>query len=629
MALPTKTVQDERLVMITKCFMNELTQFHKEYEEMIKGYNLLMGDHYTPAQVAYYKSLKRPTNVWNLFMPVFNHVVGEFIATKSRLRIYGYNGGNATVAKMVEQVCQNIMLNSDYKTEMIGTYVEGMIKRGWSTLEFTDRQELEGSILVSNVRNFEVMFDSSGIRADGMDQRYQIRSRWMDTSEILSVWPQHRNELKGMLLDKNISRFESNAQEDNTSSWQDVEYVDQRNGKYRVIEFQWKDIRDADVLYDPVTNDMEALPLDDVKRKLIRRANPNWQIIGKKDVPITMTTYVIPAASFFLDEYENPVQDNQFNYFSFSAYSAYAPNALNNFGLTKNGQGPQMDFNESMNRKLDVMNKASNAGVMMKPDAIKNFNAIHNRTSQPGIEILVKSGHRFDDVYKPMETQKFPFSEKNAADDSFNLFHKILSITENLRGETQTAQENASLYAQRLQQAQKALLPINSAFQSMETRLWNRGIKMIQRFYTTERVIPMMGRKEAEFITINKPVGDAILNNVTLGKYMIFPSTETTNPTIQQAKFMMKRELVMSLSELFGPQLAGIAIDFDWYLEDVDLGDLTGLISRLKQIQTMLAGGVAQQNAQAEMGGLFQLIQQRLGLGAGGQQPLPAGQPNA
>lgn len=623
MALPSKQVQTERLAMVMRCYQNALSNAILEYDEMKQGYDLLMGKHYTDEQIAYYKKLKRPTNVWNLFLPVFNHIVGEFIVTKSRMKIYGYWGGTADIAKIYEKICQYIQIQSEYKTTMIKTYVEGLIKRGWSTIEYNNKKELEGSANVYSVPNMEMMVDTRAQELLGMDGQFQIRTKWLDSKDLMNAWPEWKSELKPILMDAEQSRFLSNSDQTMTQ-WRNSDFMDLVNGQYRVIEFQWRDYRDADVLVNPQNGDREILQLDPVKRKLVQRAMPGWKILSAKNVPVVMKTYVIPALTFFLSEEENEVQDGMFNYFPFSAYGMYSPDFQRQFALTKNGRGPQLDFNDRKNRELDVLNKSASTGVIMKPSAIENYNAIKNRTSQPGIEVLIKAGHNVRDVFERMDPAKLPTAESNQANESFNLFHKILSITENLRGETQTNQENASLYAQRLQQAQKALLPINLCYQKMEDAMWNRGVKLIQRFYNASKVIPIIGGKDVEFLQINVQQGDRIFNDISIGKYAIFPSTEPTNPTIQQAKFLMKQELVNTIVSLFGPQTAAISIDVDWWLEDVDLGDLEGMKSRLKQVQQFMARGMQRQQALAEVQGILGMAgatNQLTGVQASAPQP--------
>jgi len=620
MALPSIQVQTERMAMIMKCYMNALSQAVTEYEEMNQGYDLLMGNHYTSEQKKYYEKLKRPTNVFNLFLPVFNHVVGEFIVTKSRMKVYGYWGGSPEISRIYEKICQYIQVQSDYKMTMIKTYVEGLIKRGWATIEYNNQKELEGSANVYSIQNKEMMYDSRAQDILGMDGQYQIRTKWFDTTDILNKWPNWKSTLKPILMNEEQSRFLMNA-DPGLNAWRSTEFVDLVNGQYRVIEFQWREYRDADVLINPANGDREILQLDPVKRRLIQRAMPQWKIISAKNIPVVMKTYIIPGVHFFLSEDENEIQDGMFNYFPFSAYAIYAPDFQNQFGLPKSGRGPQLDFNDRKNRELDVLNKAGSTGVVMKPSAIENYNAIKNRTSQPGIEILVKTGHSIRDVFERMDPSKIPMAEANQANESFSLFHKILSITENLRGETQTTQENASLYAQRLQQAQKALLPINLCYQKMEDNLWNRGVKLIQRFYNSSKVIPILGGKEIEFLQINQRQGDVIFNDISVGKYAIFPSTEPTNPTMQQAKFLMKQELVNTVTTLFGPQAAAISIDVEWWLEDVDLGNLESMKARLKQVQQFMARGMQRQQALAE-------VQSILGM-AGATNQLTAAQGSA
>ena len=68
--------KQKRISHITKLWLSELNSWCKVYDEVEEGYRFLAGDQYTPEQIAWYRSKRRPVNVFNNYLHIFTMYLG-------------------------------------------------------------------------------------------------------------------------------------------------------------------------------------------------------------------------------------------------------------------------------------------------------------------------------------------------------------------------------------------------------------------------------------------------------------------------------------------------------------------------------------------------------------------------
>ena len=121
MSLPSQRERQDTVRKIARTFLNEWNNFEPEFGAYEQGYNWLMGEQYTDNQKAWYRAQRRPTNVWNLIFPVFNRMLGDFLLNQAKDRVYAKRGGNPKMAGIVQDLIDDIAINTNYKDEMAAT----------------------------------------------------------------------------------------------------------------------------------------------------------------------------------------------------------------------------------------------------------------------------------------------------------------------------------------------------------------------------------------------------------------------------------------------------------------------------------------------------------------------------
>jgi hypothetical protein len=625
--LPPKEEQDSQVRLISRVFNNEWSVWSDEFDRYEQGYNYLAGEQYTPSQKAWYDSQRRPTNVWNIIFPVFNRILGDFLLNQIRERVFTKSGGDPFISRLLEKMIETVSLNTDYKDEMAQTLLAGLIKRGYIYARFSNERDLDGSIVITNIDEFEIMFDSRCIDPFCDDGMYMIRSKWLTTDQLIAKWPNHRAEFNRVLRDREESSYWEATNEFDSAMLNHKNFMDESNGRYRVIEFHHRVWEPAEILIDPASGDMEVLTMQGERRELLLAIKPNYEIVETDNAEIIRIDEVVPALAMFLNRKNADIQDKKFDYIPFSPYN-YGKLTVKNFGIFANSIGPQDEFNNTRNRMLDIINKAANAQTAVKPNAIRNWKQVKSHGNQPGLFIEVKSEENIADVYKRFDPPTNPYANEKLADSSFQLLHRIIGVTENLQGQTQTSQENASLFAQRVQEAQKAFVPIDRSQKRVSSRLFGRVVKLLQHNYNQKNTKFMLNSPlsgEPDEIILNQQAGDFIMNDITTGEYMVKPSVSQFNQTLRAMEFMQKTELVQLVAGMVGPE----GINFRWWLENSEFSDIEKFIEAIEQAQAAVTGQNAKAAAGDQLSQLMQLAAQSQSLQGGGvEQGQPAARGN-
>lgn len=397
----------------------------------------------------------------------------------------------------------------------------------------------------------------------------------------------------------------------------DLDMRDEKNGKYRVIEFHELIQEPGAVAIDTVTGEADYFNnMNGRKRELYQKLNPNRKFIEKDTVPISKVTEVCPGLGVYLDDYTPTVQDGMHQIVPFFAYN-YGHKTFGHFGLMENAIGPQKNFNNWKNQTQHLLNKSVKTNRALKKDGIVNFAEIRKNGDQPGVDYIVDGSARIDDVIKHYDPPKYPFSTAAMSDEAEELLMKITGVRSNQMGGKETSAENASLFRQRVNQAKTSLEIIYNNFRNTKRMLYRKVLKLAQTNMTEERTLFFVNNSnlQEKQVIINQRMGDNVINDITTGEYNVYVDTAERNPTARALRFMQKSELI---TNLILPTLGPAAVDWRWLLEDSDLGDIEQLIERIEAQLQQMAQSSNEQQAMAATDGLMNLAKNRLALSDAG-----------
>lgn len=395
--------KDDFIVTCSQMWLDAYTVFEPIYDQIEKGYKYLMGDQYTEERKKWYTRIKRPYRSFNHIFPIVNAIFGDFLLNDQRIKIYPLPGASPRIAKIIEDILDVINQENDHIFTLGRYALAGFIKQGFIRPEFNNERHTDGGIFFSQEDETDILWDPVARDYFLQDADWWARSRFIDKEELLNHYPEHRENLKDLLVarEENGMAFTAFDQMNNTA------FVDERYGRYRIIEFnyrRWEEI-------ETVTLQNGAnypFNLSGKKADLFLKLHPDAIIEKKRDL-IKYTFTYIPSLMYVLEDKKASLQDRTWDLIPFFPFP-YGKKATDFFGIVKNAAPLQDDLNSWANMGNAFMAKLLDPGTTRVERALVNEKQIKLASSIPGIDYIVKAGHRIDDAIKLNPVPNLPFA---------------------------------------------------------------------------------------------------------------------------------------------------------------------------------------------------------------------------
>lgn len=634
----TISIQDsERIDKVTRIFNRDYPVFREHWDEQEDGYSYLAGQQFTQKQERWYVQQRRPARTFNLILPSFNVTLGDFLLNELNVDVYPQPGGTQQMASAFRDLIDHVNIDNDIDAVFQRVALAGLVKVGFIHPRYSDEKYPDGSIVISDSDEFQIMWeqDAKDLLLD--DAGHLIRSSWKDKNEIIAFYPEHREELKRLLEDKDYLA-NTNLSTLATMTMANRDYVDERDGKYRIVEYRSMQWEDSEVFYDPVTGISQVWNFEGKKADLVRARYPQGKII-KSRAKIKYVTYCIPGLHFHLSHKKADLQDQFHDYIPFSAFG-YGMRTIGNFGIFRNAKSPQDDLNSWRNALNYLIHKIINPGTIYKPEHFENPEHLEAFYGVPGEHIKVDSTENFENIIKSLGDYltKLPFAPDQLSKESADFLQRIVNVTESLYGVQESSSEPASLFAQKVKRALVAFHGMYSNWSRVKRRLYHKVLLLTQTHMTSQRYFLIRNPKTGDFkeLMLNWQVGDKILNDVSTGRYGIVTDDMDKHPTAKFARFRQKSEVVQMVQQLFGGAIsnpAAIISMLRWWLTDSDLGDIEEFIKSFEMALGMQQQQMQDYEDQTEAIGvtnaMLDMAQKQLSLMQGNQAGLGAQAPGS
>ena len=600
----------ETVERITRLFLQEYSdKWRPIYREMEDAVRFIAGDQYSDKAKAYYDSIRRPRDVFNILFPLYNNVLGDFIVSDDAMKVFAKSGGYQDISDTFQDLLDHYHILTEWRDHCVKASLGAMTKIGYMYPRWSNEIQIDGSIVTTELDQFEVGFHSVSQKPFCDDAAYMWRSRWLHSDEIIALYPHHKKKLKKFLSSKD----EMLASEDFATRFgsylNSPELVNERGGLYRVIE--WHEMRHEPhvVAYNVETEEAELFTFEGKKKEQYLQSNPAVQLIDMNNQKVKYQTVLLPGFAFLLEEKKCQLQDGTYDIVPCSAYN-YGRFNIGHFGIHRNAVGPQHNFNQHRNQKQHIINKTAMMSTLVKSKAFHKPAQALKYGQEPGLVLDVKDQYNLDQVVKHGEPPKWPFAHGQMEQEEAELLQRITGITPNMAGMAENANENASLFAQRIRQSRQSLNIVFHNIRRMKRRVANKELKLMQINLTQPKLFyfnnPAMV-EEPRKLAVNLQIGDQILNNLQAGEYLVHADDQEQNPTARAIRFQQRTELVTMLTQMFGPQ----AVDVRWWLSDAEIGDVGTMIERLESLQSGMATAEEQAAAMQQMEQIQGLAAQR------------------
>jgi len=590
---------------------------------------------------------RRPHFEWNLYHPILLQIASNFRNSIPGLEVIGITEGDHKTADLQKKLNEfHLYQANDIEYELAKAFLWSLAARiSWLYQDYTfsDPKYPEGKILINHYESLKIKFDPNWTRRDVQDMNFMDNTRWLSPEEITNIYAKNKPDMREEVEEKSItilgySSADQNNMKKMIATWaervfnmvlpsysgEDRGYdADDSNFMYN-LSGQWYNNRGKFYVIDwyerRATPTMEILDVmtgqtkdvtDQVRRKDVPGyyAGRDWfdqnilqqvkaqfgqpYIIESRPNKIWQTT-VCPALNMKL--YDN-LQNIQNGYFKFIPVLCFDfhPNIMETKSVIDLIKGPVQSANLRRNTMLTYLMRAAHGGYLAEEGYVKAYMQDFLKNEIGGVK-RVKDGGLSQGRIKEITVPPFPASLDRFVEEEVNAIKEISGSTDNTRGKEQTGSENASLYSQRVQQAEQMQEWISSNAQSSLLIIGYNNIALQQKYMKYPRtVLLLQDETDPYWLQINQRALDQIMNDVTVGSYTLRLSKVPYGRKAKDMEYQKVLEFYTMQSKL-APQyinwrllakLSGVSVykEIIKYMDEIDgqMADLAKQVDAVKQ----------------------------------------------
>lgn len=534
----------------------------------------------------------RPVLTINKILSTLAVVMGEQLRNRADIAFRPTSQGTQEVADALSKVYIQIANNNDLDHIESDVAADGFItSRGFYDVRIEFDDHMQGEVRIRRINPRNVILDPDASEYDPDTWKEVYITKWLTIDDIeLFYGKDHADTLRTKSAGEyryghdSAERFHNSFGGDAQVPESDRENTNTRR-KVRVIERQYKKLRNAWWFVDVSTGDLRMVPDDWPKEKRERVANNAGLALVKRLAEAIRWT--VTADDVVLFDSWSP-----YKHFTVVAFIPYLHNGRT-IGLVENLISPQDQLNKASSQELHIINTTANSGYKVKTGSLQNMDVedLEERGAETGVVFELND---VNDLEKILPNQ-VPSGLDRVTYKSDEFIKEISGISDSQRG-----MDRADVAAKAIQ-AKQAAGSVNLArpFENLSrTRqiLATRVLNLVQTYYTEERLIHIVGkdlRKEVESLTVNQQTPEGtIVNDLTLGEYAVVVSSVPARDDFESTQFQEAVEM----------RQMGIAVPDDVLVEYSHLDRKKEIADRIREAQ---GGGEAneaqQQMAQLEM----------------------------
>jgi len=592
----------------TKLTGTKIGKYRKWFREAVDGankwrkaaqedYDFVAGKQWTDGEKKAFEASGRPSITINRIKPLINVLSGYQRLNRYDIEFLPRTGDDVDICQVRKGITKYVLDRCDYDSQESAAFLDAAIGGlGWLDVSYEFDEEIQdGEARVKREDPFSIYVDPESHKPDFSDAKYICRGKWVDKDELISVYPEHKEEIEAQYAVYDSDERESERQIDDPM-WYKADIK-----KVRLVECWYKRKKNVQVFY---LQDGSMVTQDNATVDMFLQG----LIVGQDKIHVTE----VRVCSFFdtvlLEDIESPYEHGEFPLVPITCY-AFGMGDLP-AGFVRDLKDPQREINRRRIQVLHILNTSGNGGGWIEEDAMtpEQKAEFERRGSVPGHFSEVRSMALQQGKILERGMQNPPAAVIQAESQATSDLTAISGINEALMGVDIPSGSSGRAIELKQKQAITHIAPmfdhLREAKKKVAYLLWGRRghAGVIPQFYTEDKVYRVEGQNGQQFIRVNQqiieqdPLGNTIhrtLNDLSQGEFDIVVSDTQASTTQRQAQMW---SLVDAVSKL---QVPGDLV-FDIILDLSDLPNKEEIKQRWQQRQEAQAQQ-AQQQMQLEM----------------------------
>jgi hypothetical protein len=493
-------------------------------------------DQWTQDEISKLKAQGRPHLTMNEIFRTMQAVLGEMSQQSVDIKFAPDGEGDEGVADAFDKLYMHVSARN--KMEALDNIVRmrGMVMgRGYYDVRMDFDNSMKGHIKVSAPRPQNIILNPEIESVDPNDWPDFFRVRLMSLNDIEMLYGDRAaDDVKHAATPNWVDiedRLFSPALKRRIMAGFDYTGADARNIRpYRVLERQYRDVKMKDFFVDPATGDMKEVP-ENWDRERINHLLNNYGLVIARRKAQTIRWRCVCDDVVLHDE------DSPYSRFTIVPYMPFFIDG-HTMSLTDHMIDPQRLLNKTLSQELHILNTTANSGWKVKSGALLNMTPeeLEERGAETGLVAVLTEM----DALEKIEANSMPTGHDTIVSRAIEFVRHLGGATDAMFGQTRPDA------AAKLQLANAARGPINltlpiSAFYFTKVTLAENIRDLIQTYYTEPRVVRITSEtgQIGEPVYVNQPQSDAdqVLNDITVGEYMVQIVPGPARATIEQNAF--------------------------------------------------------------------------------------------
>lgn len=451
---------------------------------------------------------KRIPLTFNLVAPKVRTFQGMYADAQRTPVVAAASSGDTLLAEVLDAVKEQLLQDADYQGLSARQLRSGVISGECSLqVEVVPSDEGPNWIKVNLYRLLaqEVLWDISSVEADRRDARYVFWFRWFDESEFKAEYPKHADlwddlvngipgqESHGDVYGESegMPSMPSDYQTDRTSRY----YFDKRNGKVRVVRYEYK--RTEEKRYALNLQTGERTPIENKKvQKRVDLAMSLGQPLEIVDTVEEVTEVCEFVRNRLLAEYP---EAGPFKGFSIVPFCYEIDEVTGtSYGLLRNLFDPQMEFNKSKTLEQEYMAQASAPGTTAEEGSIPNVKAYERERRRPNGVAIVARGALSEGAPKVVERQITPPSPAlmQRAEGALRMVDEVSGIPSQVNLTAAEHQQAGIVIALKYNKSRQTVSDPIANFERAQQRIVQMIVDTVVNVMPDDQIIAILGNRE-------------------------------------------------------------------------------------------------------------------------------------
>lgn len=491
-------------------------RFIREAETALKYY---ASEQWSAADRAARTLQRRPTVTVNEIFETVNSIEGELDQLSTDVRFQAETGDEET-ADALNKLSLHVDRANRVYIHDTAVRRDGLLTgRGYFEIRMDFDDNMQGNVTLRSRRPQNVILPADLDSPDPGEWSRVTTTEVLSLDDIEELYGREvASEMRGRPLaswydveDKNLAQTLGYNQT-YYGSGLEIDMNDTRIKRYRQLSTQYMEMKEKDFFVALDSGDMAEIP-ENWPREKIQYALDNLGLGTIRRKAKTVRWRVVVNDVIVHDE------DSPYKFFTIVPFFPYFidGHTLSLFQILK---GPQDLLNKSLSEEIHILASTAHSGWRVKADSLRNLTPrqLEEKGAETGLVLVL---NEVDDAQK-IEPGSPPTGFQSLSDRAQSWVKQLAGLTPSMQGAQRADASGDGMRLQLMRAPVNLSMPLR-AFHFTKHLLAERKLNLFQTFYTEERVFKVVSGSygQTETVRINTPVGDRIVNDLTMGTYSV------------------------------------------------------------------------------------------------------------